>query len=967
MRRIFLLFVLVAFGILLGGNGEALAKVIATITEDVQTEFGTYHPYPVQITPRARSYRVAEDFSNVGNFSEFGFSAKDRLLLGRNLFVVKPGPSVEDYGESGLYIRGKVIYEIYQDCKDREIPIFVTADAMLHTFHILYDYALRALEVERFADNLDRLNKALVAETERQIASSNRDPVQAILRKNLAFFSVAASLKDETFAVPPSVAELVEAELALIEAHEGFAPSPIFRFPSEAQVSPDMDYLEDYSQYVPRGHYTRNETLKTYFQSMMWYGRMAFRVEPDSVGVFKEKGVVETYQAILIVKALSELTVNGRPALEVWHSMYDPTVFFVGRSDDLNVEDYRTLIARIYGENWQSLSPDALYDRDKLLAFVAEAKKLRNPLINSSWVLDVQDPKKATKSFRFMGQRFIPDSYMLWQLVYTNVGTQGTPRLMPKGLDVMAILGSERALEHLIELYDQDRYAHYGDQMAKLKAEFEALAPEVWAQNLYWNWLYALMPLLEEKGAGYPPFMQNKAWTDRQLNSALGSWTELRHDTILYAKQSYTATVTEAHTPPIPSSRQGTVEPIPEVFGRLASLAGLMKEGLASRDLLLNVFAEKLASFERLQLHLKEIAEKELSNEHLSSQDFERIATIGDAMEEILTFPKEYAEAWESDTDRNMALVADVHTDPNTKMVLEEAVGYPAEMYVIVEVEGRLKVTKGALFTYYEFVHPMNDRLTDEAWQEKLAAGDVPDAPKWTASFQDIGARSGQEGYAGGEEKGGLAIPQVEVDTFRPLIGEEVEITFRANYPLEGNPQLEITPPGRERFSVEMEPLAGETDAFRYMLHTEGWEKGDAQVVARASYRSGQPRSVLSEMRYDLLLDIGGRTDVEEIYRDIPLGFELDQNFPNPFNPCTTIRFTVPEMSQGGNVNLTIYDLLGRKVRTLMDAQVGAGGYETAWDGKDGAGKVVSSGVYLYRLTVDGGRGTETRKMVLVR
>ena len=967
MKRTFLLFVLVAFGMLAGENGEVSAKVIATITTDVRTEFATYHPYPVQITPKAQTYRVAEDFSNVGNFSEFGFSAKDSLLLGRNLFVVKPSHTMEDFDESGLYTRGKVLYEIYQDCKDREIPIFVTTDAMLHAFHILYDYALRALEVERFAGDLDRLNKALVAETERQIAASSRDSVRAILRKNLAFFSVAAVLKDEAFAIPSSVADLVQAELALIEAHEGFAPSPIFRFPPEAQVPPDRDYLEDYSQYVPRGHYTRNETLQTYFKAMMWYGRMAFRVEPDSVGALKEKGIEETYQAILIVKALSALKVDGRPALEVWHSMYDPTVFFVGRSDDLNVEDYRTLIAQIYGENWQSLSPDALYDRDKLLVFIEEAKKLRNPLINSSWVLDIQDPKKATKSFRFMGQRFIPDSYMLWQLVYTNVGTQGDPRLMPKGLDVMSVLGSERALEHLIELYDQDVYLNYSEQMAKLKEEFEALASAVWAQNLYWNWLYALMPLLEEKGAGYPPFMQNEAWTDRQLNSALGSWTELRHDTILYAKQSYTATVTaEPAVPPVPSSRQGTVEPIPEVFGRLASLAGLMKEGLASRGLLLNVFAEKLAAFERLQLHLKEIAEKELSNEHLSYQDFERIATIGDAMEEILTFPKEHAEAWESDTDRNMALVADVHTDPNTKMVLEEAIGYPAEMYVIVEVEGRLKVTKGALFTYYEFVHPMSDRLTDEAWQEMLAAGDVPDAPEWTASFQDIAARPAQEGYAGEEENRGLAIPQVEVDNLRPQIGEEVGITFKANVPLEGNPRLEIAPPGRKSFSVEMQPISV-TPGFLYVLPTEGWEKGDAQVVAKASYQSGSPRSVLSEMRYDLLLSIGSETAVEEENRNIPLCFGLDQNFPNPFNPYTTIRFTVPEMSQGRNVNLTIYDLLGRKVRTLMDAQVGAGVVEVAWDGKDGAGKEVSSGVYFYQLTVDRGKRMETRKMVLIR
>ncbi|MCK5381247.1 MAG: DUF3160 domain-containing protein, partial [Candidatus Latescibacteria bacterium] len=687
MKRTFLLFVLAAFGMLVPGNGKLSAEMIATITEDVQTEFGTYHPNPVRITPKARSYQVSEDFSNVGNFADFGFSEKDRLLLGRNLFVVKPSHTVEDFDEFELYTRGQVLHEIYRDCKDREIPIFVTTDAMLHTFHILYDYALRALEVERFADDLDRLNKALVAETEQQIAISSRDSVRAILRKNLAFFSVAAVLKDEAFAIPSLVSDLVQAELALIEAHEGFAPSPIFRFPPEAQVPEALDYVEDYSQYVPRGHYTRNETLETYFKAMMWYGRMAFRVEPDSVGALKEKGIEETYQAILIVQALCGLTVNGRPALEVWHSMYDPTVFFVGKSDDLNVENYRTLIAQIYGADWQSLSPDALCDRDKLLAFIEEAKKLRDPLINSSWLLDTQDAKKATKSFRFMGQRFIPDSYMLWQLVYKNVGTQSNPRLMPKGLDVMSVLGSQRALEHLIERYHQDVYYRYSEQMAKLKAEFEALAPEVWAQNLYWNWLYALMPLLEEKEAGYPPFMQNEAWTDRQLNSALGSWTELRHDTILYAKQSYTATLTaEPPVPPVPASQQGTVEPIPEVFGRLASLAGLMKEGLSSRGLLLDVFAEKLAAFESLQLHLKEIAEKELSNAHLSHQDFEQIVTIGDVLAEILTFPKENAQAWESDTDRNMALVADVHTDSNTESVLEEAVGNPAEIYVIVEV-----------------------------------------------------------------------------------------------------------------------------------------------------------------------------------------------------------------------------------------------------------------------------------------
>jgi flagellar hook assembly protein FlgD len=120
-------------------------------------------------------------------------------------------------------------------------------------------------------------------------------------------------------------------------------------------------------------------------------------------------------------------------------------------------------------------------------------------------------------------------------------------------------------------------------------------------------------------------------------------------------------------------------------------------------------------------------------------------------------------------------------------------------------------------------------------------------------------------------------------------------------------------------------------------------------------------------MRYDLLLSIGSGTDVEEEKGNIPSSFELEQNVPNPFNPSTTIRFSVPEMHQGAHVELTIYDLLGQKVRTLMDASVEAGVLEATWDGKDEAGREVSSGVYFYKLAIDGGKWAETRKMVLIR
>jgi hypothetical protein len=88
----------------------------------------------------------------------------------------------------------------------------------------------------------------------------------------------------------------------------------------------------------------------------------------------------------------------------------------------------------------------------------------------------------------------------------------------------------------------------------------------------------------------------------------------------------------------------------------------------------------------------------------------------------------------------------------------------------------------------------------------------------------------------------------------------------------------------------------------------------------------------------------------------------LHQNIPNPFNPSTTISFTLPERER---VMLSIYDVRGTLVRTLADELVGEGYEERIWDGKDASGNPVGSGVYFYRLTA--GDKTLTKKMVLLK
>jgi hypothetical protein len=161
----------------------------------------------------------------------------------------------------------------------------------------------------------------------------------------------------------------------------------------------------------------------------------------------------------------------------------------------------------------------------------------------------------------------------------------------------------------------------------------------------------------------------------------------------------------------------------------------MTQDGLKSRGLLLDEFADKLTSLNSLLVSLKAISEKELTNASLSDDDYSLIENVGGTLEDITTFSSTVADEIESDTDQRMAVVADVHTDLNTNQVLEEGVGNPEHIFVIVPIDGSLTLTQGAAFSYYEFKQPISDRLTDEAWQQMLTDNKAPEVPSWTKSF----------------------------------------------------------------------------------------------------------------------------------------------------------------------------------------------------------------------------------------
>ncbi len=694
--------------------------------------FGRYYePYEVEIEPNAPGYTLPLDVGQIVNFDDMMRLANVTAmsdLISRNGFAVTPAETTTWWSESY-----DDIVDACRHINSTNVPLFVTTDTVLHLYHIQFGETLKNAEESQFIPDIEAMTEAMLATME-GLYGQFEGELQEAARRNIAFLSVAKKLLAPETAVAEMVAGAVAGELARIDAHQGFAASDIFI------------YEEDYSQYVPRGHYTRSEALERYFKALMWYGRMSFLLKgsepwgPRSEALISPADArIQTLQAVLLVRALSS-EVGARTALEVWDRLYTVTAFYVGIADDLTPYDYMGALEAVVGADWMQRLAD-LTDEATYLELKTQLALLPSPRIfggTGNIIVDgpitdemLNEVLDKTKGMRLMGQRFIPDSYMFQNLVYPSVGEYtGDPghwpftvsidgvRGYPRGLDVMALLGSRQALHILIDEGDTD-YVNYWRRFGQLKDEFDALSAADWNANLYWSWLYSLRALVDDLPEGYPSFMRTDAWRRRSLNAALASWTELRHDTILYAKQSYTVgRSAQPKTPP------GYVEPVPEFYARLLTLARMTRAGLSDMQVLSEPAIARLTGLENLLERLTAIASKQLLNQPLSQDDAAYILTLASSLEALVTGVE--------NTGLKTTLVADVHTEGFEAMVLEEGVG-KVDIIIVAcpAADGSVFLAAGPVLSYYEFKHPMSDRLTDEAWRDLLDSSERPDRPAW--------------------------------------------------------------------------------------------------------------------------------------------------------------------------------------------------------------------------------------------
>lgn len=643
---------------------------------------------PLEFTAKSPEYMVKPDLSDIENIGQFtNLTQKQKEMIAQNGFVVVPTGSEQ-------------LFYIYEDNTYKKIPSFVTTDSVLQLYHIFYDYSLRNLETDFLYEDLMLLNEHMLGQLASEYQQTRNEEMKENILKMMGYFGVANLSIGKALPsdFPAELVNPVNQEYALISEAAGKEDSPLFGFPI------------DYSLFQVRGHYTRSDELGKYFRAMNWYGVVPIPFYDEN----EKRDEPSAMRAIITTIALCRLP--EEKGIKLWENIYSTTSFYVGESDDITPYEVAKAIEKVY-----SASPDMNEIPGKLDEFYQEVEQMRKAAITPH-----NEEKGTQPELRFMGQRYIPDSEILQKLT--------TPELrpFPNGADVFAVFGSQRAEEVLDEFYKpKELWGGYEENLNLLKHQFQSQTIPAQTNNLYHGWLYSLKSLTGRVGEGYPYFMKNKAWEDKSLSTALGSWAEIRHDTILYGKQSATECGGDEIEPP---EVNGYVEPNPEFFNRLLWLSTATRENLAARGLLNEKMQYKLEQFEEMLGFLKTCALKELNGENLSVEEQYTLLTYGGTLEYLSSSIAE-ASNWflvESDTDKHMAVIADVHTSGSG--YLEVGVGAAAEMYVIIPQNGKVYLTRGAVFDYYEFIS--EERLTDETWQEKIKQAS-PQRPPFTKSYMD--------------------------------------------------------------------------------------------------------------------------------------------------------------------------------------------------------------------------------------
>jgi hypothetical protein len=397
----------------------------------------------------------------------------------------------------------------------------------------------------------------------------------------------------------------------------------------------------------------------------------------------------------------------------------------MGESDNLSLPQVMTEV-----EKTGLQIEDLIHNDEAIAKITATLEKVGNKQTR----IRPKFEKTSHNKINVMPQRYQPDAEVLLNMVdYDN---KPTKRATPKGLDFFAAMGVSAAEQILMD--EQTEWKAYNDSLKAMKKRMSEIN---WNQTIATQWMNTLKVLNDkEQKDKLPYYMVNPEWSKKDLNAALASWAELKHDAILYAKQPMGAEC-GGGGPPEPVVK-GYVEPNTGFWKKAIELLNNTEELLKEQNMLTEKVSDATGRLREEAQFLLNISEKELAGKELTDEENDQLECIGATFENIsldlVRQPDQYLMGWSDvqGADKKVALVADVYTanaDNNkNKSILFEAVGDADEIYVVVEIGGYLYLTRGAVLSYREFIQPIDQpRLTDEEWQKQLEENPRKGVPEW--------------------------------------------------------------------------------------------------------------------------------------------------------------------------------------------------------------------------------------------
>lgn len=662
-----------------------------------------------------------------------GFTEKQEKMLRQNGFVV-----MEPNFDSFVSLK---MHQPYEHMEYHDHSMMITTDAVLHLWHVFYSESMKAMELSKYLPNL----KELSLEMEKKAIDAyinDPDVLDSAYANVIAFFHVANTLlRDESERavwyeteldeeISGDALEIAEKELELIRSET----------PKDSVL---FNRSIDYSQFKVRGHYTTGPDLSRYFQAMMWYGFTGFdlKKQPD--------------EALII----SELLLQDDALMKLWNKNYELTSLYSGESDDITILEMK----KAMGKELQDGVTEQLINEKSRKKLLKLFEKLPEPRIVAN--LSEENASHAVeKAFKFMGQRFSVDAYIMQNLM------EPYKRPMPTSFDVFTAMGSETAEKVLRENYNTNQnWPEYDEILENMTEEYKE-GKLTDGDNFYNGWIRAIDATLNSipEGKQIPYFMSTEAYEYKKLNSALGSFAELKHDNILYSKQA----MAEMGGPE-GNNTLHYLEPNEDLYQELLTLT-THAEKMLKKEKLDEEMIVPLSRIKEILLRFVEISRKELNGENISKEDLHELNYFGGLVEYVATHYLYMlaSQGYEIESPKTTALIADIATVLPTENseggYLEVATGYPYTIYVLCHVNGVDFLASGVVYSAFEFMSL--ERFTDEEWQAAIGLGEEKDGeysfPKVNAENYDAIRDLHMQYYDqyASTEKNNISIGEVEIN-----------------------------------------------------------------------------------------------------------------------------------------------------------------------------------------------------------